>query len=157
MGADASMGERRVRALCVAVRNLQEAVVRYKALGFTVDEMSLRAEWGLETATFHVGDFLLELVSVMDRSKRTAQVVDEWIAKHGEGHYIVSFQVDDVWREYDRLQLEGVRCLPPTPGPAEGPWGECNLLWIHPEDSCGAFVEFVSFAEHGTDCGRDRE
>ena len=143
---DSADGMRGLFNQAVAVADIDGAVADFERLGLTLADRSSRADWGLDTATFHLAEASsIELVAPRDRSRPAGRAVGDFIDQHGGGHYMTVFEVDDVDAIHARLVGDGVPVLgPPTPTPQESPWPPARQLWVHPAHSHGAFLEFLT-------------
>jgi methylmalonyl-CoA/ethylmalonyl-CoA epimerase len=57
--------------------------------------------------------------------------VGRFLAKHGEGVYLVGFECQDIPGSVERLKKAGVR--------VDG--RRADVAWVHPQDTHGLFVE----------------
>ncbi len=130
----------------IAVSDIERAVADVERLGQRVSDRSSRADWGLDTATFHLGpESSIEFVAPRDRGRPTGGAVGAFLDRTGGGHYMTVFEVDDVEDLYRSYQASGVRTLgPPTRTPPESPWPPADQFWIHPAVTHGAFIEFLT-------------
>jgi len=79
--------------LSVAVRNLDAAVERYTRLfGLKVHRRGASEEFGFKNAILPTGIGHIELLQPTDPTKALARFLD----KHGEGVYLVGFEVRDI-------------------------------------------------------------
>ena len=116
--------------LSVVVRDLEAAVKRFGDLyGLEVNSRSESAEFGFKNAILPLGKGHIELIEPTDPTKAVARFLE----KHGEGVYLVGFDVDDVPGAVGSLRELGVRVAQPTP--------ESPIAWVHPSESHGVFVE----------------
>jgi len=97
--------------LSVVVRDLDAAVERYTRLfGLKVHRRDESKEFGFKNAILP-GRFL---------------------AKHGEGVYLVGFECKDVPGSVERLKKQGVRV---------DHRADKDIAWVHPQAAHGLFVE----------------
>lgn len=116
--------------LSVVVRDLETAVKRFEDLyGLKVNSRSESEEFGFKNAILPLGKGHIELLQPTDPTKAVARFLE----KHGEGVYLVGFDVENVPDNVRRLREQGVRVTQPTP--------EAPLAWVHPSESHGVFVE----------------
>ncbi len=116
--------------LSVVVRDLEAAVKRFGDLyGLEVNSRSESPEFGFTNAILPLGKGHIELIEPTDPTKAVAR----YLEKHGEGVYLVGFDVPDVPDAVGRLREQGVRVGQPTP--------ESPIAWVHPSESHGVFVE----------------
>src|SRR5713226_5597718 len=101
--------------LTVVVRDLDAAVERFSRL------------FGLKDAILPTGIGHIELLQPTDPDK----AVGRFLAKHGEGVYLVGFECHDIPGSVERLKEAGVR--------VDG--RRADVAWVHPQDTHGLFVE----------------
>jgi methylmalonyl-CoA epimerase len=116
--------------LSVVVRDLEAAAKRYEELyGLKVHSRSESAEFGFKNALLSLGKGHIELMEPTDPNKAVARFLE----KHGEGVYLVGFDVEDVPGSVRALREKGVQVAQPGP--------DVPLAWVHPRESHGVFVE----------------
>jgi len=114
--------------LSVVVRDLDEAVERFTRLfGLTVHRRGESEEFGFKNAILPLGAGHIELLQPTDPAK----AVGRFLARHGEGVYLVGFETGDIPGAVDRLRAGGARV------DARGE----DIAWVHPRDAHGLFVE----------------
>jgi methylmalonyl-CoA/ethylmalonyl-CoA epimerase len=114
--------------LSVVVRDLEQAVARFERLfGLRVRERGESKEFGFKNAILPTGIGHIELMEPTDPAK----AVGRFLARHGEGVYLVGFEVADIPGAVARLRAEGARVDHPRP----------DFAWVHPQDTHGLFVE----------------
>jgi methylmalonyl-CoA/ethylmalonyl-CoA epimerase len=122
--------------LSVVVRDLEAAVERYTRLfGLTVHSRHESKEFGFKNAILPTGIGHIELMEPTDPDK----AVGKFLARHGEGVYLVGFEVDDIPAGVARLKREGARVDHRRP----------DIAWVHPQDTNGLFVELRKRPRHG--------
>ena len=114
--------------LSVVVRDLDAAVERYtKLFGLRVHKRSESKQFGFKNAILPTGIGHIELMQPTDPDK----AVGRFLAKHGEGVYLVGFECQDVPGAVKKLRGDGVK----VDSPRE------DLAWVHPRETHGLFVE----------------
>src|SRR5204863_627462 len=114
--------------LSVVVRDIDAAAERYTRLfGLTVHHRGESKEFGFKNAILPTGIGHIELLQPTDPDK----AVGRFLAKHGEGVYLVGFECQDVPGSVERLKKAGVR--------VDG--RRADVAWIHPQETHGLFVE----------------
>lgn len=114
--------------LSVVVRNLDEAVERFGRLfGLTVHRRGESKEFGFKNAILPTGIGHLELLEPTDPDK----AVGKFLARHGEGVYLVGFEAKDIPQAVARLRAQGVKVDDRRP----------DVAWVHPRETHGLFVE----------------
>ena len=113
----------------VVVRDLDVAIERFSGVfGLTVYRRGESKEFGFKNAILPTGVGHIELLQPTDPTKP----VGRFLAKHGEGVYLVGFECQDIAGSVERLKTQGVR-VDHRPGR--------DIAWIHPRDAHGLFVE----------------
>ena len=114
--------------LSVVVRDLEAAVERYtKLFGLKVHKRSESKQFGFKNAILPTGIGHIELMQPTDPDK----AVGRFLAKHGEGVYLVGFECKDVPGAVKKLRGDGVK----VDSPRE------DLAWVHPRETNGLVVE----------------
>jgi methylmalonyl-CoA/ethylmalonyl-CoA epimerase len=114
--------------LSVVVKNLDEAVERFgKLFGLKVHHRSESKEFGFKNAILPTGIGHIELMEPTDPTK----AVGKFLAKNGEGVYLVGFECKDVPGSVAKLKASGARVSSPR----------ADLAWVHPRETHGLFVE----------------
>jgi methylmalonyl-CoA epimerase len=114
--------------LSVVVRDLDEAVERFTRLfGLKVHRRDESKEFGFRNAILPTGIGHIELLEPTDPEKP----IGKFLQKHGEGVYLVGFEVKDIPGAVAHLKAQGVRVDHRQP----------DFAWVHPRDTHGVFVE----------------
>ena len=114
--------------LSVVVRDLDSALERFTRLfGLKVHRQGESKEFGFKNAILPIGIGHIELLQPTDPTKHVARFLE----KHGEGVYLVGFEVKDIPTAVSHLRAQGVRVDHRRP----------DLAWVHPRDAHGVFVE----------------
>lgn len=114
--------------LSVVVRNLDAAVERFTRLfGLRVHRRDVSEEFGFRNAILPTGIGHIELLEPTDPTK----AIGRFLEKHGEGVYLVGFEVKDIPKSVAHLRDQGIRVDQRRP----------EVAWIHPRDTHGLFVE----------------
>jgi methylmalonyl-CoA/ethylmalonyl-CoA epimerase len=114
--------------LSVVVRDLDEAVARYQRLfGLKAHHRGESKEFGFVNAILPTGIGHIELMQPTDPDK----AVGRFLARHGEGVYLVGFECKDVAAGAAHLKREGARVTQRRD----------DIAWVHPQDANGVFVE----------------
>jgi methylmalonyl-CoA/ethylmalonyl-CoA epimerase len=116
--------------LSVVVKDLEAAVKRFEALfDLKVYQRGESEEFGFKNAILPLGKGHIELMQPTDPTKAVARFLES----HGEGVYLVGFDVEDITEKVKELREKGVRITQPTP--------DTPLAWVHPKEAHGLFVE----------------
>jgi methylmalonyl-CoA/ethylmalonyl-CoA epimerase len=114
--------------LSLVVRDLEAAVERYARLfGLKVHRRGESHEFGFKNAILPTGIGHIELLQPTDPDK----AVGRFLAKHGEGVYLVGFECKDIPGAVAHLQKQGARVN----------HRRDDIAWVHPQDAHGLFVE----------------
>ncbi len=114
--------------LSVVVRDMDAAIERYTRLfGLTVHRRGESKEFGFINAILPTGIGHIELLQPTDPDK----AVGKFLAKNGEGVYLVGFECKDVPGAVKQLRAQGAR--------VDDRRGE--VAWVHPREAHGLFVE----------------
>ncbi len=112
----------------VVVRDLDAAVERFTRLfGLRVHRRGESKEFGFKNAILPTGIGHIELMEPTDPTKAVAR----FLAKHGEGVYLLGFEVKDIPGAVARLRAQGATVDQPRD----------DMAWVHPRDTHGLFVE----------------
>lgn len=121
--------------LSVVVRDLEAAVNRFRDLyGLKVHSRAEDEGYGFKNAILPLGRGHIELMEPTDPSKAVAR----YLEKHGEGVYLVGFDVEDIPAAAAHLSEKGVRF---DNGGEYGAEYAGDIIWVHPSESHGVFVE----------------
>lgn len=103
-------------------------------------------EWGLRATVFELaGGTNVEITVPTDTTRPQGAALQRALDSGRSGHYMTTFEVEDVDLLADRFAADGVETLgPPTDSPTQSPWGPCRQLWVHPSESPGTFVQFLT-------------
>lgn len=93
------------------------------------------ADQGVRVAFFRAGPCTLELTE----STKPDSPIAKFIAKRGEGVHHLSFEVEDLRAELDRLRSEGFRLVDERPRVGAG---GCLVAFLHPSSTNGVLIEF---------------
>lgn len=114
--------------LSVVVRDLEQAIETYtRKFGLTVHHRGESKDFGFKNAVLPTGLGHIELMEPTDPDKP----VGKFLARNGEGVYLVGFDVKDIPGAVAHLKSQGVRVDDKRP----------DIAWVHPRDAHGVFVE----------------
>lgn len=133
--------ERKLVHVGIAVNSLAESVPVYQKL-FPQDDLRTEVveDQRVKVAFFRTGACSVELTEATDPQSPIAK----FIAKRGEGVHHLSFEVDDLQAELDRLRGEGLRLIDETPRPGAGGY---LIAFLHPSSTNGVLIELSQKAE----------
>ncbi|NOY45991.1 VOC family protein [Deferrisoma camini] len=90
--------------ICFAVRNLDEAVARYRdVLGLEPDGVYTAESEKIRVARYYLGEVAVELMEPTDPDSD----VGRFLEKRGEGFFLISYRVDDVEEGLRELESKG--------------------------------------------------
>jgi len=118
----------------IAVKNLDEAIKAYAALGARQEGEVHRAA-DMNAAMLAVGESKLELMEPAG----TGGVIGRFLESRGEGVHHICIQVDDIVAALASLKAQGVRIVDEKP--RQGLEG--LVAFIHPKSLNGVLVELV--------------
>lgn len=125
----------KVEHIGIAVKSLETAIPLYETLLGTVCYKKEQVESEkVETAFFQKGETKIELLESTDPNG----VIAKYIEKKGEGIHHIAFEVEDIYKEMERLKKEGFSLLMDQPKK-----GADNKLicFIHPKSANGVLIE----------------
>lgn len=131
------IGITRIDHICIAVRDLPEAMVRWgKFLGREEpDLMYTHDEESIQVARYCVGEVGYELMC----STREGSDVDNFIKKRGEGVMLISFKVPDTGAAMVTLHENNYALLDKTPRV----WEKSTYAFLKPGSMNGVLVEII--------------
>jgi methylmalonyl-CoA/ethylmalonyl-CoA epimerase len=124
----------------IAVKNLDEAVKLWEALGLKVDEIEEVPEQKVRTAIFHVGESRIELLEATSEDSPIAK----FIAKRGEGIHHIALGVDNIEEHLEKLKEQGFRLIDEKPRIGVG---GAKIAFIHPKSVNGVLLELCEREE----------
>jgi len=122
--------------VAVVVDDLDEALARYRALGFSGGERFVLGEQSVEVATLRSGTGWIELIRPTDPDGPIAR----YLAKRGEGVHHVAYAVPDLRAALNTLQAAGIRLIDAAPRVGAHGW---RIAFVHPESCAGVLTELV--------------
>ncbi len=113
--------------LSIVVQDLHSAIEDYERLfGLKVHHRAESPEFGFKNAILPLGLGHIELLQPTDPTKAAGRFLD----RHGEGVYLVGFEVPDIPGAVSHIRAAGARV------DERG-----RIAWVHPRDAHGVFVE----------------
>ena len=125
----------RIEHLGIAVKDVASANQLFETLLEAAPYKSEAVESeGVLTSFFRVGESKIELLQATTPDSAIATFIE----KRGEGIHHVAFEVEDIYKEMERLKAEGYRLLNEEPKR-----GADNKLicFVHPKSANGVLVE----------------
>ncbi len=132
---------KKVHHINFVVSDLDRAINQYEKLfGVSPSQRETLEERGVETVRFRVGDMWIVLVQPLD----SQSVPGRHLEQHGEGFFLISYQVDDVRHAADTLEARGAKLLNRAPRDGLDDW---QVIDIAPEDTLGVQSQLVESGE----------
>lgn len=121
----------------IAVRDLDEALVRYRAqFGAAEPLRRTLVGQGVDAAALRCGEQWVELIAPLDDSSAVHRFLD----RRGEGLHHVAYAVADVQQALDAFAATGGRLI--DEHPHDGLHG-LPVAFVHPASTGGVLTEFV--------------
>ena len=120
----------------IAVSNLDDAIAKYRAMGFAVGPPETVASEGVRIAFVMEGETRLELVESLSPDGTIAR----FIAKRGEGMHHIAFSVRDIRKAMTELRAKGFDVIDAEPRKGHG--GRL-VAFLHPKSLHGVLLELV--------------
>lgn len=126
----------RVHHINFVVHDLEQAISRYEViLGRPVAHRESLPGRG-KLARFEMDGVWIVLVQPVDENSPPGQ----HLAEHGEGFFLLSFEVADLETAADRLKQHDIRLLNEKPRQGLENW---QVMDLDPRDACGVLVQLV--------------
>jgi len=126
---------RKIEHIGIAVKDLKQANELYSKLFNQAPYKTEEVEnEGVSTSFFKTGENKIELLEATNSDSAIAKFIE----KKGEGIHHIAFDVDDIYKEMERLRNEGFIILNEKPKK-----GADNKLvcFIHPKSANGVLIE----------------
>lgn len=120
----------------IAVRSLEQAKKFYESLGLRVAGYDTLPVEKVRVAMLPLGDTRIELLEPTAGDSPIARFIE----KRGEGLHHIAIEVEDLAGHLRRLEVAGVRIIPPK---AEAGVGGHRYAFLHPASCGGVLVELV--------------
>jgi len=126
---------KRLTHIGIATKNLEQSSGVFSRLfGVREGHTEEIADQKVKAVSLRVGDASLELLEPTSLDSPIARFIE----KRGEGVHHLSFEVDDIDAEIERLKREGFQMIDQTPRiGADG----YRIAFIHPKSTAGVLVE----------------
>lgn len=125
----------KIEHIGIAVKDLETANNIYLKLFNKTPYKTEKVESeAVSTSFFQLGDSKIELLEATNETSAIAKFIE----KKGEGIHHIAFDVDDIYKEMERLKKEGFVLINETPKK-----GADNKLvcFIHPKSANGILIE----------------
>jgi len=127
--------------LGIAVKDMEEALGAWKALGFELEAMHDVPTENVKTAFLPIGETHLELLEPTD----PASVIARFLEKRSGLHHVCVL-VDDIEEWLGALKARGVALIDETPRVGAG---GCRVAFVHPRATGGVLLELKEEAASG--------
>jgi methylmalonyl-CoA/ethylmalonyl-CoA epimerase len=127
--------------LGIAVKDMEEALGAWKALGFELEAMHDVPTENVKTAFLPIGETHLELLEPTD----PASVIARFLEKRSGLHHVCVL-VDDIEEWLGALKARGVALIDETPRVGAG---GCRVAFVHPRAAGGVLLELKEEAASG--------
>ena len=125
----------KIEHIGIAVKDIDSAIDTYtKLLNTSCYKTENVESEGVKTAFFKVGENKIELLEASNQNSAIAKFIE----KRGEGIHHIAFDVEDIYKEMERLKNEGFVLLNLEPKK-----GADNKLicFVHPKNTNGVLLE----------------
>jgi methylmalonyl-CoA/ethylmalonyl-CoA epimerase len=126
---------KKIEHIGIAVKDLNNANALFSKL-FGKDHYKIEAveSENVSTSFFILGETKIELVASTNENSSIAKFIE----KKGEGIHHIAYEVDDIYKEMERLKTEGFELIHQQPKD-----GADNKLicFLHPKSTNGVLVE----------------
>lgn len=126
---------KKVEHIGIAVKDLKNSNALFAKL-FGKDHYKIEAveSEGVSTSFFMLGETKIELVQATNENSAITKFID----KKGEGIHHIAYEVDDIYKEIERLKKEGFEMI--NAQPKEGADNKL-ICFLHPKSTNGVLVE----------------
>lgn len=121
--------------IAIAVRELEEAVARFRALGLKEGERAVAEEFKVAVSMIPLGNVKLELLQPLGEGP-----VQKFLERRGEGLHHIAFAVEDIERALADLKAKGVQLIDEHPRVG---FGGHRVAFLHPKSFGGVLIELV--------------
>jgi methylmalonyl-CoA/ethylmalonyl-CoA epimerase len=125
---------KKVDHIGIAVKNLEEAMKFYEALGLKSAGTEVVEEQKVKVAFYPVGDSEVELLE----STSPDGPIAKYIEKNGPGIQHLAFRVDNIEKALAELKEKGVRLIDEKPRYGAG---GAKIAFLHPKSTFGVLIE----------------
>jgi len=118
----------------IAVKNLEDAAVFYKALDIKISHIEEVPEQKVRVGFIYTSETAIELLEPLDSDSPVAKFIE----KKGEGMHHICFKVSDIKTTLTTLKNQGYRLIDMEPKS-----GAHNTLiaFVHPKSANGVLIE----------------
>jgi len=125
----------KIEHIGIAVKNLKSTIKIFETI-FNTKASSIEhvESEKIKTVFLKVGESKIELLEDLKKDG----VINNFIAKKGEGIHHLAIEVNDILAEIDRLKEKGFSII--NPNPSEGANGKL-ISFLHPKETGGVLIE----------------
>ena len=126
---------KKIEHIGIAVKNIKSSNELFtKLLGKTFYKSEIVGSEQVTTSFFMLGESKIELLEANDPTSAIAKFIE----KKGEGIHHIAYEVDDIYKEMERLEKEGFELINKVPKK-----GADNKLicFLHPKSTNGILIE----------------
>lgn len=127
---------KKINHIGIAVPNLDEAIGRYKAMGFTYDKTEEVPSQKVKTAFFEAGESHVELLEATAPDSAIAKFLE----KRGPGIHHLCVEVDNIDAALAAYKAEGLQLIHEEPFIGAG--GH-RVAFVHPKATGGVLLELL--------------
>lgn len=126
----------RIDHIGIAVKNLEDAIKTFEALGFKVKGIEEVREQKVKVAMLPVGESKIELLEATAEDSAIAK----FIASRGEGIHHIAINVESIEKSLEVAKNSGIKLIDEKPRIGAG--GK-KVAFLHPKSTHGVLLEFV--------------
>ena len=126
----------RIDHICIAVKNLEQAVEQYvKAFQLKQIDAYVDESEKINVVRFKIGEVAFEL---MESTTEDGEVA-KFIKRRGEGVFLISFKVPNVVESMKELADKGMPVMDKTPRR----WRSSDFTFVNPREYNGVLIELI--------------
>lgn len=126
---------KKIEHIGIAVKSLSSSNELFKKLfGQAHYKVESAEAEGVNTSFFMLGETKIELLEATTPESAIAKFID----KKGEGIHHIAYEVDEIYKEMDRLKSEGFEIL--NTEPKQGADNKL-IFFLHPKSTNGVLIE----------------
>jgi methylmalonyl-CoA epimerase len=137
------MKTNKIDHISIAVKDLNEARKAWEPVigKLKPDDSYTDEPEKIRVARYWLGGIGFELME----SASPDGPVAKWIAEHGEGVMIVSFNVDSTREAVQELESKNYPFIPAPGGEKTRPFRDCEFAFIHPKKVNNVLLELIDY------------
>lgn len=132
---------KRIAHVAIATRSIAVTSEFYKNLGLEVDSIEVVKDQKVKVALLTAGDSAIELLEPTEEGSP----ISDFLEERGEGIHHISFEVEDLKSELEKLKAGNVKLIDEKPRVGAG---GCRIAFIHPHSTGGVLVELCQSEEN---------